>query len=150
MLAAQTVTYNHGGGVNAGAGTVAVDAGFTDTGIFPNDTPVANAGPGSIVNGAAIGEVNITAGGIVLSAHGGAIGSRTSPLLVDHTGTGDIGALTADTGIDVTQTGGPLQVSTASSTAGGIVDLTVANSGARIRICCCSIAPRRSPRPAGR
>ena len=127
-IAGGNVTFSGGGYINSGSALTTIDSGYSDSGLFPSDTATANSGPGSIVNSNSAGVIDVTAAGIALAAHGGSVGSGSSYLLVDHTGTGDFGAITGDTGIYLDQTGGPFQISQATSATGDI-HLTDVTSG---------------------
>ena len=124
------VTMDSGSYIHGGAGTVDIE-GLSDvllTQVTSTNTVTVGSTNGSILDNNAGAATDITGGQIILTA-GAAIGSGTDALLVDHTGSGDIGALSAQSGLWLTQTGGPLQISSATTTSGPVV-LTVANSGA--------------------
>ena len=120
----------------AGAGgDIAITATTGDvtlTDVSTTGTVSVTSTDGSIVDGnvgtATTGATDITGGQITLSA-GNDVGSATDALLVDHTGSGDIGSLSATNALYLTQTGGPLQIKTATATNGDVV-LTVANADA--------------------
>jgi hypothetical protein len=128
------VTMDSGSFIHGVGGPVQISglSTVTLTSVTSTGAVTVDSTNGSILDGnvgtATAGAIDIVGGQITLTA-GATIGTSTNALLIDHTGSGDIGTLTAGTGMWITQTGGPLQIATASSSTGDIV-LTVANSGA--------------------
>ncbi len=124
------VTMAPGSLINGAGGPIEItglgDVTLTD--VTSTGAVTATSTNGSILDGNAGSAVDITGGQITLTA-GAMIGQASDPLLVDHTGAGDIGPLTAGTGLYLTQTNGPLQIATATAKTGDVV-LTVANAGA--------------------
>ena len=101
--------------------TLVTTIGSLDSGLPASSAAVSVTSiDGSILDGNGDTTTDVTGGQITLSA-GTDIGTVTDPLLVDHTGSGDIGTLSATNNLYLTQTGGPLQIKSATATNGDLV-----------------------------